>query len=118
MMSLLCVAAWAGTVTFTFNTVDGLTELGLDAPDPGAATNLEGTYTLEGVTMSFTSGGTATRIWNSQGSLDLRVYNGGSLTFTADEAITSVVFTDQRHVDRLSSIGHIRGWWNNTHQHH
>ena len=67
MMSLLCVAAWAGTVTFTFNTVDGLTELGLAAPDPGAATNLEGTYTLDGVTMSFTSGGTATRIWNSQG---------------------------------------------------
>ena len=93
MMSLLCVAAWAGTVTFTFNTVDGLTELGLAAPDPGAATNLEGTYTLDGVTMSFTSGGTATRIWNSQGSLDLRVYNGGSLTFAADEAITSVVFT-------------------------
>ena len=92
-MSLLCVAAWAGTVTFTFNTVDGLTELGITAPEQSAATNLEGTYTLDGVTMSFTSGGTATRIWNSQGSLDLRVYNGGSLTFTADEAITSVVFT-------------------------
>ena len=93
MMSLLCVSAWAGTVTFTFNTVDGLTELGITAPEPSAGTNLDGTYTLDGVTMSFTNGGTATRIWNSQGALDLRVYNGGSLTFTADEAITSVVFT-------------------------
>ncbi len=92
-MSLLCVSAWAGTVTFTFNTVDGLTELGITAPEPSAGTNLDGTYTLDGVTMSFTNGGTATRIWNSQGALDLRVYNGGSLTFTADEAITSVVFT-------------------------
>ena len=93
MMSLLCVSAWAGTVTFTFNTVDGLTELGITAPEPSAGTNLDGTYTLDGVTMSFTNGGTATRIWNSQGALDLRVYNGGSLTFAADETITSVVFT-------------------------
>lgn len=92
-MSLLCVAAWAGTVTFTFNTEDGLTQLGITAPEPGAGTNLEGTYTLDGVTMSFTNGGTATRIWNSNGNIDLRVYNGGSLTFTADEAITSIVFT-------------------------
>lgn len=93
MMSLLCVAAWAGTATFVFNTTDGLTQLGITAPDQSAGTNLEGTYTLDGVTMSFTNGGTATRIWNSQGNLDLRVYNGGSLTFTANEAITSVVFT-------------------------
>ena len=94
MMSLLCVAAWASTVTFTFNTAEGLAELGITPPAQSAGTNLGGTYTLDGVTMSFTNGGTATRVWNSQGDLDLRVYNnGGSLTFTAEEAITSVVFT-------------------------
>ncbi len=94
MMSLLCVAAWAGTATFTFNTVEGLTQLGITAPEQSNGTNLDGTYTLDGVTMSFTNGGTATRVWNSQGTLDLRVYNnGGSLTFTAEEAITSIVFT-------------------------
>ena len=94
MMSLLCVAAWASTVTFTFSTTEGLAELGITPPAQSAGTNLGGTYTLDGVTMSFTNGGTATRVWNSQGYLDLRVYNnGGSLTFTAEEAITSVVFT-------------------------
>ena len=103
MMSLLCVTAWAETVTFTFNTVAGIEQLGIAYPTLGNGTNLDGTYTLGGVTMSFTNGGTPTRIWNSLDGPDLRVYkNGGSLTFTADETITSIVFTSANN-----SIGNL-----------
>ena len=42
--------------------------------------------------MNITHGGTDTRVFNSNGTLDLRVYkNGGSLTFTAQDNITKIV---------------------------
>ena len=91
MMAMLAIGAWAGEVTFDFN--NDLSSLGLTAPIAGNGTNLETPITYGGVTMSFTNGGTATRIWNSNGTTTLRVYkNGGSLTFTADENFTSIVF--------------------------
>ncbi len=67
-------------------------DMGLTAPEASAATNITAPVTVDGVTMTATDGSTATRIWNSNGKLDLRVYNGGSLTFTAEEDITAVEF--------------------------
>ena len=96
MMTLLCVSAWAATVTYTFNTDAGLQELGITKPNTSAATNLSGEYALGDVTLSFTNGGTATRIWNAQGNTDLRIYNnGGSITLEvpADMTITEIAFT-------------------------
>lgn len=79
-------------VTFDFN--NGLSDLGLTSPSTGEGKNLEEPITHQGVTLSFTSGGTATRIWNSSGTTTLRVYkNGGSLTFTSSgNNFTSIVF--------------------------
>ena len=83
--------------SYIFNTNAGLTALGITKPASGQATNLSGTYTVGDITMSFTSGGTATRVWNSSGSTNLRVYgNGtknGTLTFSSAENITTIVFT-------------------------
>lgn len=69
-------------IVFDFN--NGLSDLGLTTPEVGTAINLENPITYNGITMNFTSGGTATRIWNSNGTTTLRVYkNGGSLTFSS-----------------------------------
>ncbi len=105
MMTLLCVSAWAATVTYTFNTDAGLQELGITKPNTSAATNLSGEYALGDVTLSFTNGGTATRIWNAQGNTDLRIYNnGGSITLEvpADMTITEIAFTSAN-----STIGNL-----------
>ena len=93
---------------FIFNTDAGLTELGIDKPASGKGTDLdeEAGYTNGIVTMSITHGGTNTRVWNSNGNTDLRVYkDGGSLTFTvpAEYAITNVTFEgDDIHFDGLT----------------
>lgn len=86
------VSAWAGEVTFTFNTDAGLQALGITKPSSGSGTDL-GTdaYTLNGVSMTATNGNTNTRVWNSNGTLDLRIYKNGTLTFTAPSNITSIV---------------------------
>ena len=94
-MVMLGVTAWAADITFTFSTVEGLTALGIEAPEQGQATNLTGMSVTNGtVTMTTIDGGTATRIWNSQGSYSLRVYQNGALTFkTSAGVITKVVVT-------------------------
>jgi len=86
-------SVWATDVTFTFNTDTGIKELGIDKPTSGNGTNLytNKSYTLNDVSFSVTHGSTNTRVWNSSGTLDLRVYNGGSLSFTAPGNITKIV---------------------------
>ena len=84
--------------TFIFNTDAGLQALGIEKPTSGSGTDLvEGhNYTLDDITMTCTHGtNTNTRVYNSSGSTDLRVYGGGSLTFTApaNYVITSITFT-------------------------
>lgn len=85
------------TVTFVFNTDAGLSELGISKPATSAGTNLGATpYVLGDITLTATDGGTATRVWNSAGTLDLRIYkNGGTLTFTASgsKKISSIVLS-------------------------
>ena len=91
-------SAGSASTTFTFNTSDGLSALGITAPGTGTGTNLDdsASYTSDAITMTVAHGGTNTRIWNSSGTLSLRVYkNGGSLTFDAGSGkkITKVEFT-------------------------
>ena len=88
--------AWGVDVTFTFNTDAGISALGISKPSSGSGTNLDTSnpYVLSGVSMAVTNGGTATRVYNSAGTLDLRVYSSaGSLTFTAPGNITDVLIS-------------------------
>lgn len=85
------------TAVFVFNTDAGLSALGISKPETGKGTNLgDNIYTVNNVSLTATDGGTATRVWNSQGTTDLRIYkSGGSLTFSVDNAksITSIVIS-------------------------
>ncbi len=82
------------TSNYVFNTAEGLEALGIEVPTAGQGTVLgENTYTVGEITMSSTDGGTPTRVWNSSGTLSLRIYknnNGanGTLTFIASEGNT------------------------------
>ena len=98
MMLLLCALVagssnvWATEEVFTFNTDAGLSALGITKPSSGAGTNLGTSVYYSGeVSLSATSGGTATRVWNSSGTTDLRIYNGGIFTIAAPGNITSIV---------------------------
>ena len=89
-------SAWGTDVTFTFNSDAGIAALGISKPSASNGTNLDTSnpYVLSGVSMAVTNGGTATRVWNSGGTLDLRVYSStGSLTFTAPGNITDVLIS-------------------------
>ena len=81
------------TVTYTFNTDAGLTALGIAKPAKGAGTNLESnTYVLDSISLTATDGSTETRVWNSNGTLDLRIYKNGTFTFTSSSGnITKIV---------------------------
>ena len=85
-------SVWATDVTFTFNTDAGIAELGITKPSASSGTDL-GTdpYNKDCVSLTATNGGTNTRVWNSSGTLDLRIYSNGTLTFTAPANITKIV---------------------------
>ena len=90
------LSSWATETTLVFNTSDGLSSLGITAPSKSNGTNLgNGTYSVGDVNLSSTDGSTATRVWNSGGTLTLRVYNGGSLTLSvaSGSVITSIIFS-------------------------
>jgi hypothetical protein len=83
----------SSTVTYTFNTDAGLSELGISKPATSNGTNLGSTaYVLGDITLTATDGSTATRVWNSSGTLDLRIYKNGTFTFAASgsKKITSI----------------------------
>ena len=99
--------------TFDFTTTKGLKDMGVaeaNIPTPeasaeaGVAFETTGPFTMDGVTITATDGGTnASRIWSPKGNdgtkYDFRVYgnddNPGSVTFTAPSGknITSIVIT-------------------------
>ncbi len=89
------VPSGSSTATFVFNTDAGILALGIAKPAQSNGTNLTGPYALDGVTMAVTSGSTATRVWNSQGTLDLRIYSNGTLTFSVEsgKTISSIVLS-------------------------
>lgn len=82
---------------FIFNTDEGLAALGIEKPESGAATNLTNeTLTSDVVSMALTDGTNPTRVWNSSGATDLRMYkSGGSFTFSVPEgySIINIDFT-------------------------
>ena len=108
----------ADTVTFDFSTDKGLETLGIAKPAKGKATNLkEPAYIVGNVSMSYTNGGTHTRVWNSKNNkTDLRFYKGGgSITFKVPEGqyITAIAFTGV--LKSNASTGNLRGreWTDN-----
>ncbi len=114
-MLLLCAlivggvnSVWATNVTFTFNTDAGIAELGIEKPEAGNGTDLTAnySYTISGVNLTATHGGTNTRVWNSSGTLDLRIYkNGGKLTFTAPGNITQIVLAGTAIGNFTANVG-------------
>ncbi|MBR5041977.1 MAG: BACON domain-containing protein [Bacteroidales bacterium] len=88
--------------TFIFNTADGLAAIGATVPEAGSSTgeDVSGkTFTNKsnGISISFDKGSASnpTRIWNTAaGVLDLRAYNGSSMTITAPsgQSVTKIVF--------------------------
>lgn len=83
------------SASFLFNSDAGLSLLGIDKPDAGGNTNL-GTdrYFAGPIYMKATDGSVDTRVYNSQGNTDLRVYNGGSLSFSG-ATITKIELTGE-----------------------
>lgn len=87
--------------TFDFSSKESIESMGIAVPATSTGTEISSkTFTVGAVSMTSTDGGTPTRIWNSNGSYDLRVYakgktqNDGSITFKvpAGYLITKVVF--------------------------
>ena len=101
--------------TFVFNTVDGLSDLGITAPSSGSGTNLgSNEYTSNLVSLTATDGGTQTRVWNSNGTYDLRIYKTGSITLNVPEGytISSIVITGKVVSGLSSNIGtYSNGTW-------
>lgn len=96
------------TATFVFNTDAGLSALGITKPATGTGTELgNSSYTSKDITMTTTDGDTKTRVWNSQGSTDLRMYkNGGSMTFSVSSGkITKIVLTGNTVSGFSASVG-------------
>ncbi len=82
-----------GSGTFIFNTDEGLEALGITKPGASAGTNISGMQLTSGdITLTSTDGTTETRVWNSSGNTDLRIYNGGSLTFSSETPIVKIIF--------------------------
>ena len=96
MLALGVGNAWGAEVKYTFNTDAGIAELGVTKPAAGAGTDLDAnkSYVLGDVSMKVTHASTKTRVYNSSGKLDLRIYkNGGTLTFSVPSgSISKVVF--------------------------
>lgn len=80
--------------TATFNFADP-ESLGLTRPAQSGETKIETSIAKDGITLTTANGSVATRIYNSKGSCDLRVYkDGGKLTFSAADGylIKSISF--------------------------
>ena len=92
MCMLAIIGMQAEEVTFDFTNPESLTP-SIDIPVAGSGTNIGTEPFVSGVvSISATDGGTASRIWNSNGSYDFRVYKGATLTFTVQDGyvITSI----------------------------
>lgn len=81
--------------SFIFNTDEGLTTLGITKPTEGEGTDITTVLTLEVVTLSNTKGSKATRVWNSKGKTDLRIYKNATLTLSVPEgySLTSITIS-------------------------
>lgn len=92
MLALVAVIAVnAKQVVFDFTNPSAL---GITAPEDGKGTNITGqNLEVDGVTMSNVKvASTDTRIWNTKGAYDLRIYTNSTLTFTTTDSITAIEF--------------------------
>jgi hypothetical protein len=91
---MLGMSVWGEKITFTFNTDEGLEALGIVKPEDGKGTELgDDSYVLGNASLTATTaeGKTATRIWNSKGITDLRIYEGSTLTISSSsDKITKI----------------------------
>lgn len=92
------------SASFIFNSDAGLASLGIDKPNTGDGTNLGNNRYLVGpISMIATDGTKETRVYNSSGTTDLRVYkDGGSLSFSG-ATITKIQLTG-KDLNNLSPI--------------
>lgn len=73
------------TATFVFNTDEGLAALGITKPAANQGTPLgEEVYSAGAISLTTTTadGSTATRVYNSSGNVDLRIYKNATLTLS------------------------------------
>ena len=99
-LTIIADPGTGGTVTFDFTNP---TSLGLVAPAAGNGTSINGEVVSGAVTMTATHGGTDTRIWNTNGKMDLRIYKGGSITFSVPDGynITKITYTGAKNVPTM-----------------
>ena len=109
--------AWADTeVTFTLNDPDAITALGITLPAAGEGTKVE-SIQKDGVTIAATTaaGKTDTRIFQGSGGntgkYDFRIYQNGTLTFSAGtQHVKKIVFTGN-NIARLAGNGFSTDTW-------
>lgn len=116
LLMAVCGAAnvQAENVTFTFNTDEGLKTLGITKPKTGKGTNLntKKPYKLGEVSMKVEKGtaSISPRVWNKKNTLDLRIYDGSSLTFSVPEGyVITEVKMEGTKIDNLSNLNN--GSW-------
>ena len=101
---------------YVFNTDAGLAALGITKPATSDGTNLGTSAYISGdVSMVTTTatGATATRVWNSNGSTDLRIYKSSTLTFSiASGSIKSIVLAGNTVNGFTANVGtYNNGTW-------
>ena len=102
-------------VVFTLNDPDAITALGITLPDAGQGTTVESMSNGE-VTITCTSGSTATRIYQgsgkNEGKYDFRIYkDGGTLTFTAGSNYVKKIVITGNNLGNLSGDDYSAGTW-------
>ena len=110
VMALIAVAGWADEVTFDFSSAEGLNAMGITPPEQSNGVNLTdvGAITVGGVSLTAGNGSTETRVWNSQGSYTLRIYQGGSITLAVESGSiigVTVNAANTTNFDLLANVG-------------
>ena len=109
-MAIIAMATWAGEVTFDFSSQAGLQAMGITPPAQSNGVNLTdvGTITVDGVSLTAVNGSTQTRVWNSQGSYTLRIYQDGAITFSVESgSIVGITINaaSTSNFDLLANVG-------------
>ena len=84
---------------FKYNNATWLLGQSIALPASGSSTNLDGSVqTVDAIEVTSTDGGTKTRVYNSSGDYDLRVYTGGSLIIaaTGDNFISKITIAGNK----------------------
>lgn len=104
------------SVTFDFSNPKSL---GLTKPSASNSTDITSDLVKGDVTLSTTNGGTNTRIYNSSGTCELRVYkDGGSLSFSVpDGSVITRIVVNGSTSGYSASVGTLRsGMWTGSNQ--